>query len=153
MIRVKSVEDTCLSMWDSQNIVVSLHRLWHSWRLMSPGDLLLCQCLFLSASSARQKTWPAAPQAPVFILYFCHKDKKKKAADLSCILYIMSSFSECQWLKVLDRLFWFLSHCVRAAQSWSITAVSCVWKLQHSHWLFLAAVLSWGGNHTWQRAS
>lgn len=46
--------------------------------------------------------------------------QEKKAADLSCILYIMSSFSECQWLKVLDRLFWFLSHCVRAAQSWSV---------------------------------
>lgn len=109
---------------------------------MSPGYLLLYPCMFLSLSSAGEKTRPAAPQMSILILFSHHTDKKPCWSFLSC--YKMSSFSESKWLKGLNRVFWFPWHfsaaqnlvdksrflCVRGA-----TFTSTVWWLSSVLWI------------------
>lgn len=60
--------------------------------------------------------------ANLTLFSFCSSVTKTRKKSCWCTLYKRSSFSECQWLQVLERLFWFLSPCVRAAQSCSVTS-------------------------------
>lgn len=134
-------------MWYSQNTVVSPHSLrqWHCCWLMSPGYLLLYQCMFLSLSSAGEKTWPAVPQMSIFILFFHQTDKKTRWSFWSC--YKMSSFSESKWLRGLNRVLWFLWHFSLAQSSGQKPFLVCERCHIHTDWL-MPQHCSW--NPEWQ---
>lgn len=94
---------------------------------------------FLSASSARQKIRPAAPQTPVSILFFFDKDKKERKKLL--ILPISSTKGQAS-LSASGWKFW-VDFC-----SDSCHFVSVQTELKHVWALFSAAVLSWESNMT-----
>lgn len=110
--------------WDSGTADSSCHQ-----------GILCCvgACSYLLFQPDRKPDPPLLRHLPVFSsCSSLTKTRKKKK------LLILPGFStKCQ-----------ASWRANSSDSCHTTSVSCVWELSHSHWLFLAAVLSWKSDMT-----